>query len=421
MENTTSPIGEKELTGTKAKPFSKIALAVFAVLTIIGIACWIYQLVMGHQVTGMSNVSYWGTNIIMFMFFVGLSAGGLIVASSGHVFKIDSFKKVALPAVVTSTVSICIAAAFILVDLGSIQRIFQMLITPNIVSPLVWDMTIIATYLVINILDIVWMVKKDERKVHILSMIALPVAVLVHTITAWIFSLQIGHSWFTAIMGPIFVVSALDSGLAMLLLVLALLKKRGLFTTSASLFEQLSKLLAVFIAIDAYLLICELITMGYPGAGESAALSVMATGASAPFFWFEIVGGLFVPFMILVFAKNRMSEGLIIASSILVVLGVLCKRIWLLLTGFIAPYANGTLTVETAIFSNQAYAFGGIGAFYVPSLIEIFIVIGVISLGVLAFMLMINKLYGGKAYDAAKKVEQSDSSIASSVQPSQAI
>ena len=95
--------------------------AVLAVNTPVGIGAWVYQLMNGHHVTDMSNATYWGINITMFMFFVGLSAGGLIVASSAHVFNIESFKKVALPAVITSTVCICLAAGYILVDLGSIR------------------------------------------------------------------------------------------------------------------------------------------------------------------------------------------------------------------------------------------------------------------------------------------------------------
>ena len=341
-----------------ARPFSKAAIAVFAALTAVGVGFWIYQLVKGHQVTGMTNESYWGANIILFMFFVGLSAGGLIVASSAHVFNIERFKKVALPAVVVSTVSICLAAGFILVDLGSIQRIFQMIMTPNVISPLVWDMTVIALYLVINILDIVWIRKGDERKVKVLSYVALPVAVLVHSVTAWIFSLQIGHMWYTAIMAPIFVVSALDSGMALLILGLMLLEARGLFVTGKPLFKSLSGLLAVFIAVDAYLIGCEVLTMGYPGAGEAMTLSVMTTGAMAPFFWFEIVFGLVVPFLILVVAKNREKKGLVAAAC------------------------------------TDALSFGAAASFYAPTAIEMVIVVGVLSLGVLAFMVLSNLLMG---------------------------
>lgn len=377
-EKTTSGLGR----------YPRWLYAVLAVLTIVGVAAWVYQMVRGHQVTGMSNMTYWGLNISMFMFFVGLSAGGLIVASSAHVFNIEAFKKVALPAVITSTVSICVAAIFILVDLGSIHRIFQMLITPNLVSPLVWDMTVIALYLVINILDIVWIAKGDERKVTVLSRVALPVAVLVHSVTAWIFSLQIGHMWYTAIMAPIFVVSALDSGMALLLLVLLVLKKRNMFDFDDKLMGSLAGLLAVFVAIDAYLLGCELLTMAYPGGHEAAAFAVLTSGATAPFFWFEIIFGLLIPFLILVFAKNRKSRALVVTASVLIILGVLCKRIWLLITAFVEPYAAGAPMTADHLMAQHTFSIAGFGGFYTPTICEILVLVGVVSLGVLGFLVL---------------------------------
>ena len=85
-------------TSTKAKA----AMGVLGTLTIAGVAAWIYQLANGLGVTGMSNGTSWGLYITMFMFFVGLSAGGLIVASSASVFHVADYKKVALPAVILS-------------------------------------------------------------------------------------------------------------------------------------------------------------------------------------------------------------------------------------------------------------------------------------------------------------------------------
>ena len=381
---------------TTPRKFPKTVLIVLALLTAIGIGCWFYQLAMGLQVTGMSNMNSWGTYIIMFMFFVGLSAGGLIVASSAHVFKIEAFKKVALPAVITSTVCICVAAMFILIDLGGFSRFWRLFTGPNFSSPLMWDVVVISLYLIINILDIVWITKGDERKVEVLSRFALPTAILVHSVTAWIFGLQISRTWFTAIMAPIFVASACDSGLALLLLALVVLEARGLFSVGRPLLKKLAGLLAVFVAVDAYFIGCELLTMGYPGASEADTLLIMATGATAPFFWFEIIFGLIVPFMVLVFAKNREKKGLIVFASVLVVLGVLCKRIWLLLTAFIAPFANGNPTVAGDIMGSQSLAFGAVGSFYVPSPIELLIVVGVLSLGTLGFMLMCNRLMGEK-------------------------
>ncbi len=378
----------------QSKTFGKPALGVFAALALVGIVCWIFQLMNGLAVTGMSNANSWGLYICMFMLFVGLSAGGLIVASSAHVFGIESFKSVAKPAVICSTACICVAGMLVLVDLGGIARVWRMLTGPNFTSPLLWDMCIITIYLVINILDLVWMQKGDEEKVRKLSYVALPVAILVHSVTAWIFGLQIARAWYTAIMAPIFVASALDSGLALLILGLMLLDKIGLSKLDEGLMGTLGKLLATFICVDAFFIGCEVLTMAYPGAGEAVALSEMLSGATAPFFWFEVVGGLLVPFLVLASAKRRQSRGMVAAASALVVLGVAAKRVWLLFTSFIHPNVFGGAGITAGTFAAQSDTSNmwmTLGSF-TPTPIECLVALGVISVGVLIFMVLSNLL-----------------------------
>lgn len=105
---------------------------------------------------------------------------------------------------------------------------------------------------------------------------------------------------------------------------------------------SLAGLLATCIAVDAFFIGCEVLTVAYPQtAGGAQLLGEMFSGATAPFFWFEVAAGLIVPFCILVFAKNRQRTGLVMGASVLVVLGVLCKRIWLLFTSFIHPNMAG--------------------------------------------------------------------------------
>ena len=161
----------------------------------------------------------------------GSVGGRPIVASSASVFHISQYKKVALPAIICSTVCICLAGMFVLIDLGGVQRVWRLLTGPNFTSPLFWDVCVITCYLVINVLYLMFMCSKkaDARKVEIVSRFALPVAILVHSVTAWIFGLQLSREWYSAIMAPLFVVSAMDSGLALLLLALAGLNKSGLF------------------------------------------------------------------------------------------------------------------------------------------------------------------------------------------------
>ncbi len=390
---TTRKVGEE-----MSALFKKPAFIALAVLALMGIGCWVYQLATGLAITGMSNANSWGLYIIMFMFFVGLSAGGLIVASSASVFHIKRFKAVAMPAVILSTACICVAGMFVLVDLGSIQNIWRMLVGPNPTSPLLWDVCVITLYLVINILYLVFMTSKKEgaeRKVAIISCFALPTAILVHSVTAWIFGLQMAkEGWYSAIMAPIFVASAMDSGLALLLCVLAGLNKSGKLKTDKSLIASLAGLLATCIAVDAFFIGCEVLTMAYPGAAGAETLAIMATGPTAPFFWFEIIGGLVIPFCILVFAKNRESTTMVVTASALVILGVFCKRVWLLLTSFVVPNLEGAPGIALGTFAAQE---GGTGMWsihgsYAPTVPEILIAVGVVSVGAIIFWVIAQKL-----------------------------
>lgn len=378
---------------------TKALISVLAILTFAGVGCWVYQLVNGLGVTGMNNSNSWGLYIGMFMFFVGLSAGGLIVASSAHVFHIESFQKVAIPAVITSIVCICCAGLFVLIDLGGIARVWRIVTGPNLSSPLLWDICVITVYLVINVLDLLWMMKKDHRKVAVLSRIALPVAILVHSVTAWIFGLQIAKAWYSAIMAPIFVASACDSGLALLLLGLIALNAAGLFRFEKSLMKSLAGLLAVFVAVDAFFIGCEVLTMAYPGGAETVALAEMLGGATAPFFWVEIVFGLLVPFLILVFERNREKPRLVVAASVLVVVGVFCKRMWLLFTSFVHPIIEGAngITLGTQSAIANPYDMWTILGMYAPTAYEVVVCLGVISLGTLAYVVLSRTLLAKQA------------------------
>uniref|UniRef100_UPI0013EC9D62 NrfD/PsrC family molybdoenzyme membrane anchor subunit n=1 Tax=Adlercreutzia sp. ZJ176 TaxID=2709407 RepID=UPI0013EC9D62 len=282
--------------------------------------------------------------------------------------------------------------------------VWRMLTGPNFASPLLWDMVVITAYLAINVLDLVWMQRGDEGRVRRLSYVALPVAVLVHSVTAWIFGLQIARAWYTAVMAPIFVASALDSGLALLLLALLLLDRAGISRLEPGLMASLAKLLAAFVAVDAFLIACEVLTMAYPGAGEAAALSEMLSGATAPFFWAEVVGGLLVPFAVLAAAGNRDRRGAVAFASALVVLGVACKRVWLLFTSFVHPNVYGGPGVSSGTLAAQqdpAAMWTLLGS-YAPTPVEVLVVVGVVSVGALVFMVLSNKLVAGGVAPAGR-------------------
>lgn len=346
----------------------------------------------------MSNVNSWGLYIASFMLFVGLSAGGLIVASSATVFNVPKLKKVAKPAVILSTVCISVAAVFILVDLGGIHKIWRLLTGPNFISPLLWDIVVISTYLIINILYLIFMQKPDQnkKKLTVLSYIALPTAVLVHAVTAWIFGLQIAKSWYTAIMAPIFIASALDSGLALLIVSLLILNALNIHRLPDDILKLLSKLLVVFVLVDFFLIMCEILTMAYPLDGLSEPLATILVGQSAPYFWLEMIVGVLLPVILLIISQFQgNNKPLIAIASVFIVLGVFCKRMWILLTGFAnvnvfgAPgVVQGSIeNVGSGIIANWAMQ-----GYYMATIFEILIFIGVISAGILVFAFLVNKL-----------------------------
>ena len=379
----------------------QLSLRILGFLALLGLGAWIYQLTNGLIVTGMRNVVSWGLYIASFMFFVGLSAGGLIVSSSATVFNIPAFKVVAKPAVLLSTVCIILAGMFIIVDLGGPQRVLYLLLYPQFQSPLIWDVAVITLYLGISLAYLNQMVKPvpDNRKLSMLSAVALPAAVLVHSVTAWIFGLQIARiSWHSALMAPLFIASALDSGLALLIIVLALLEKFSDYKVEQKLYAGLGGLLAVFVAVDAFFVFSEILTASYPGEENMlASLRLLTGGPLAPYFWGQVVFGLAVPFTILAGAGNRQRKDRIILASALVVAGVFCKRIWLLLSSFLIPLVNNPPGITLGQFvpgagSAKVQNIWATAGSYAPTWVELAVFAGIISFGAILFTLAARRL-----------------------------
>src|SRR5438552_487394 len=64
-----------------------------------------------------------------------------------------------------------------------------------------------------------------ERAMKLMAGIILAVAVSVHTVVAWDFSMSIAPMWHSSIFGPYFVVGAIFSGIAALLVVMSVIRK----------------------------------------------------------------------------------------------------------------------------------------------------------------------------------------------------
>jgi dimethyl sulfoxide reductase membrane subunit len=390
-------------------------VAVLVVVMVVGFAAWVYQLREGLGVTAMRNTVMWGQYILFFMFFVGLSAGGLIVASSGRLFGAARFKPIVRLAVIEATVAVLLAALFLFPDVGRPERLWHILVYPNLTSPLVWDMSIVAVYLLISV-SYVWLysradlaragsplalgtglsprtMQREDRAKTILAWVGLPAAILLHSITAWIFGLQISRGfWYSAIMAPLFVASALVSGLALVILLALVVRRMGRLRFNDDLVSFLGGLLAVFIAVEAFFVLSEMLTAAYPGAPfEGDPALRLLVGPYAPLFWFEVIVGLGLPFVLLAIPRLRADPRVVAVAAVIAIIGIYVHRMNIVLNGLSFSPIGLPPGVSTGVHEAGQGSFA-MTYWYVPSPVEWLVGAGIVAFGALLFTVAVHVL-----------------------------
>ena len=375
----------------------KATAGVLAALTVAGVAAWIYQLVNGLGVTGMSNSTSWGLYITCFMFFVGLSAGGLIISSVPRAFGMQGFGGISKVAVWTSICCTVLAIGFVVVDLGQPMRLWELFAYSNLGSPLMWDIIVLGTYLILSVVYLWATLRAEAGKVsatalRVVSVIALVCAVLVHSVTAWIFGLQQAHEfWHTALLAPWFVSSALVCGVALVLVVVIALRRAGYMELDQANVVKLVKMLGAFVLVDLYFFGCDLLTSAFPGGSGAEVAAMLTSGPLAPFFWVEVVGCALCA--VVCFVPKLRTNPLIVAASLLAIVGIFCKRVQLLVGGFQLPNLDyaGVMTPYTVTDWTAGMTGAYQGMVYFPTPLEFGLVLGVVGLG--ALMLLVGLKY----------------------------
>ena len=372
---------------------AKIALGILIALGVLGLVSYGYQFVVGLGATGLNNGVSWGLYIAMFLFCEGLASGCMIMATSGFVFKNPRLERCALPGALLALIFMSLAGVFVTLDLGNIMHILNLIIHLNVVSPLAWDIISITSFLIVTVVFIGTLLtgKKHTALRNESAHIAFVLSVVVPTVAAFIFAVHAGREgWHSAIMPPLFVASGLDSGLALLIVALLGLNRTGVYKVQKSLIDTLSGILVMFIAADAFMIVSELVIMAYPQVPQDARLlHEMTQGSVAGYFWIEMIVGLIIPLGLLLFSRLRTHTMVVFVSSIAVIAGVFCKRMWLTITSFIHPQIEGA----PGLISASPHAQTGMDVFsvsasYVPQMPEIMLAVGMMSLGVAAFILL---------------------------------
>ncbi|MFQ6040650.1 MAG: NrfD/PsrC family molybdoenzyme membrane anchor subunit [Candidatus Poribacteria bacterium] len=369
---------------------------------------WITQLRNGLVVTGMRDIhggAPWGVYITNFIFFIGITHAGIAIASAIRLLKLKDYIPLARMAELITIFSLMMAGVSIFADIGRPDRIFNMIrYYPSRVasSPLVWDITAISIYLIFAVTYLYVEMREDlaklaqrgrlewlykrllpayepgereriERIVWWASIFNFPVMVMVHTTVAWIFGLMVGRpGWYSSIMGPYYVMGAVLSGVASVVVLAAIYRR--IFGWQEYIkpivFRGLGRFLSWISVFYIYFVLSEFMTVKY--AGATAELKVSMAWSNLEFawlYWLQIAGLViaFAIFFINVVFPKTFRVGTTVFASALVVVTLWVTRFLITvpaLTRSYLPYPIGSYTPTWVEWSIVGGTFVTIALFF---------------------------------------------------------
>jgi len=342
-----------------------LSIAAFAVWT------WYYQIHTGLGVTGMNRPVFWGIYITNFVFFIGISHAGTLISAILRICQAEWRRSITRMAEVITVLVLFFGVFNIIVDLGRPDRALNVVKHAQFRSPLLWDVTSITLYLTASsfylllplipdiarlrdrkirlhwlyrILSFGW--QGTERQKHrleiaisIMAILVIPIAVSVHTVVSWVFGMTVQPMWHSTIFGPYFVVGAIYSGMAALLITMTIIRK--VYHLEGYLkevhFNHMGKLLLVFTALWFYFTFSEYLTTFY--GAEPTHMAVFyskLTGPYAPEFWTMFVGCFVIPLAILTRRRGRTPVGCAIAGATITI-GMWLERFTIVVPTLVNP------------------------------------------------------------------------------------
>jgi Ni/Fe-hydrogenase subunit HybB-like protein len=368
-----------------------IAAAVLSVFVLAGLFAWGCQVYYGLGLAGYSWPVFWAFHETNFVFWIGISHAGTLISAILRIVNATWRRPVTRCAEAITAFALMIGALFPLIHLGRPWLAWWLIpypsergIWPNYRSPLVWDFFAINTYLLSSLLFLFlpmipdfallrdrckgWRKKlygalslgwrgtprqwhRLESAMHVMALAIIPIAVSVHTVVSFDFSMAVVPMWHSTIFGPYFVAGAIFSGIAALIIAMALLRKflrleRYLLPLH---FQNLGKLLLTMSLLWGYFVFNERLTTWYGNEPhEMNVFQLTQTGDYAPLFWTMVLCNFVIPFPLLAIRKLRSITSTVIASCGVVV-GMWLERFLIIVPSLSRksmPYSWGTYTPQ---------------------------------------------------------------------------
>ncbi len=349
-----------------------IAIGTLSALVLLGLVAWAIQLKVGMGVAGFTDRSFWAVDMANVVTFIGFSYGGAVVSAILLLTGANWRGPLVRMAEGVALVTIVIGAAYIVPHLARPERILYIIINGNPGSPIFWDAIAISTYafatLIFFLLPLIpdvailsatnsselskgkrwfysalsngWVGSLKQREtLHkallAMAILIIPLAVSVHSVLAWAFSLTSRAGWHESIWAPYFVIAALYSGTALVIIVIAAFRKGYRLENYIETrhFVRLGFIMATLGAVYAYLTFATILPSAYVGKNDASDIIYsMLVGKMAVWFWLFVITGIILPIALVAFRRTRNISGMVIAS-VSIVIAMWIKRMLMFVEG----------------------------------------------------------------------------------------
>lgn len=405
-------------------------------LTLMFLATWLTQILSGMGIEGINRSVMWGPYIVNLIYFIGIGHAGTFISAALRLMRMEFRRPIARLAETITLFGLATAALFPIIHVGQVWKLFYMIpipnqreLWPNFRSALFWDMAAITTYLIGSTLFMYIALIPDfamardhlggwrrklygalalgwrgtEREWHgleitanLLSFVIIPVMFSVHTNVSWNLAMSLQPGWHSALFGPFFVVGALYSGVAAVILVMIIVRKGmrfGYFLRDEH-FNAMGIFLLILVITWIYFYFTEWLTNWYGRLPVEKAIQDMLTGPLAPLFYLMLFCNIVVPLATLWSRRVRTSLPAMFVICVFVQIGMYVER------GLIVP---GFLSRNDLPFNWMNYT---------PRLPEILITIGAFSMVGFLYVVWTRvvpiiplwEVYEGQALQATRRI-----------------
>lgn len=379
------------------------------ILFAVGLIGWYDRLVHGHLNANYGSVVTWGLWVAVYIYFVGLSAGSFLISSLVYVFNVRRFEKIGRLALFTAVVTLLLALLAIWADIGHMFRAWHVIVYANFKSPMAWMIWLYSTYFLLLVVELWFLLRhdlvvgtgtpgmkgkvyrllslgsrdrsgvsaaRDRRLVRVLGAIGVPLAIMFPGGVGALFGVVAARPhWHSGMFPILFLLSALVSGGALLAVIAAIFQDGWRENRDTVL--ALGQMVLGLLLLDVLFQISEMLVAFYGGIpGHIQGFTLAMVGPFWwVFWWWQLVLGTLIPVLLLV-CPTRKDPRWVSLAGLLIAAGFLGVRLNIVIPG---------LAVEEIRGLSAAIASARMTTYYVPSVTEWLVTLGVVGLGLLLF------------------------------------